>query len=182
MRAQWDPHGPHWARGVRSRGARARDQQSCCFQENVMFRRTNRNCDPGSCQGWGEDTQVPIDTLPRTQLYRNLRRRAHHLPCDPNIFRPQIQHLKTLPFSNFGRKSSWMGQERNQNGTNMEPKWNLLNHKEPNWNQHGAKRNRNRRKIKPKGTEMEPKWKQKEPKEPKGNQTETNMAPRGLDR
>ena len=40
--------------------------------------------------------------------HRNIRRRAHHLPPGPNIFRPQTQHLKSQPFSKFG-KSSWVG-------------------------------------------------------------------------
>ena len=49
-------------------------------------------------KGGAETTRDPINPLPRTWLYRILRRRAHHLPPDPNILGPQTQKLENLPF------------------------------------------------------------------------------------
>ena len=51
-----------------------------------------------------ESTWDPINPVPRTWLYyRIIRRRAHHLPPDPNIFGPHTQNLKIGPFSKFGK-------------------------------------------------------------------------------
>ena len=75
-----------------SRGAR--DPQGCCFPEKMLFRQKTGILTLDLAKGGPGDTRDPINPLPRTWLYRNLRRRAHHLPPDPNIFRPQTQKLK----------------------------------------------------------------------------------------
>ena len=54
-------------------------------------------------KGGSGATRDHINPLPRTLLYRIIRRRAHHLPPDPNIFGPKTPNLKIGPFSEFGQ-------------------------------------------------------------------------------
>ena len=106
--ALWAPRGPMGPRGpvaCVSRGTH--NPQGFCFPERMLLQQNTGILTLDLAKDGSGSTQDPIRPLPRTSSHRNLRRRAHHLPPDPNIFRPQTPNLKIRPLSKFG-KSSWV--------------------------------------------------------------------------
>ena len=101
MGAPVGPMGPTGPVACVSRGAR--DPPGCCFPKKAVFRQKTGILTLDLANGGSGATRDPINPLPRTWLYRIIRRRAHHLPPDPNIFGPKTQNLKIGPFSEFGQ-------------------------------------------------------------------------------
>ena len=62
---------------------------------------------PDLANGGPESTRDPINPLRRTWLYRIFRRRAHHLPPDPNILKSQTPKLKKCPNPGLGKFQDW---------------------------------------------------------------------------
>ena len=53
--------------------------------------------------GGVESTQVPNNPLPKTWLYRHLRRRARHLPPGGRYDMPEIRFFKKWHFQDSGK-------------------------------------------------------------------------------
>ena len=53
--------------------------------------------------GVSESIWDPINPVPKTLLFRYLKRRAHHLSPDPNILKPKTKKLKFCHFQDLGQ-------------------------------------------------------------------------------
>ena len=87
---QGGPHGPHGAPMAHtgpvacvSHGAR--DSPGLFHRKMLLRRKQNEILALDLAKGGAETTRDPINPLPRTWVYSIFRRRAGHLPPDPNI-------------------------------------------------------------------------------------------------
>ena len=75
--------------------------------------------------GVSESIWDPINPVPKTLLFRYLKRRAHHLSPDPNILKPKTQKLKFCHFQDSGQSpltSPWgpMGPQGPHRAQNLD--------------------------------------------------------------
>ena len=100
-----DPHGPHGgARGapmgpIWAAGLPAGWKSSFHFSKCYFSQTETQNLATDLANGVSECILDPFSPLLQTILYRTDRRRAHHLPPDPNIFNGHNRFLLNWPFS-----------------------------------------------------------------------------------
>ena len=66
----------------------------CLPERKVYFGQESEKIDVDLANGVSESIWNLINRLPKTLLFRLYRRRAHHLPPDPNILKGQTEKLK----------------------------------------------------------------------------------------
>ena len=91
----WGPHGPH----VASRPAGRLEIQPKCYFSQTETQNLERDLD----NGVSECILDPFSRLLQKILYRTNRRRAHHLPPDPNIFNRHNRFWLNWPFAGWGK-------------------------------------------------------------------------------
>ena len=95
MGAPMGPHGPH----VASRPAGRLEIQPKCYFSQTETQNLARDLD----NGVSECILDPFSRLLQKILYRTDRRRAHHLPPDPNIFNRHNRFWLNWPFAGWGK-------------------------------------------------------------------------------
>ena len=112
MGAPWGPMGPHGAHGgahggphgapmgpMWPAGLPAGWKSSFHFSRCYFSQTETQNLARDLANGVSECILDPFSRLLQTILYRTDRRRAHHLPPDPNIFNGHNRFLLNWPFS-----------------------------------------------------------------------------------
>ena len=112
MGAPWGPMGPHGAHGgahggphgapmgpIWPAGLPAGWKSSFHFSRCYFSQTETQNLARDLANGVSECILDPFSRLLQTILYRTDRRRAHHLPPDPNIFNGHNRFLLNWPFS-----------------------------------------------------------------------------------